>query len=347
MANDFNEFRRQYIDYIYDMEMEKDSVCQEYEEQLFNDQSLNPILRKIKKLLGIPLALMPPKQLDYSEYDEHPNLSIAEVGQEFAIQYGDITSSISGLSIEKGTYDFEDRRGVPGEKRIRVDGVGLDTKSILGDISDLWTVVKYLGNGQYVDLVTDEIFVVPKNKDTLLDIAIQSEDLVTDENALLNPILQHIEKEASEEQEALIQYPLGIKAMEITIGDAVYRDYEAVRLYEELLTDELFPYLQSLIHEEEILQETFPRQEEIKEKLRDLRQAAIVGIKQFFNKRKSDILKQYSEAATKASRKMRQEEKELQEKMAELERQRRIEEEFDRVFSPRRELASAKIYSLK
>ena len=52
MANDFNEFRRQYIDYIYDMEMEKDSVCQEYEEQLFNDQSLNPILRKIKKLLG-------------------------------------------------------------------------------------------------------------------------------------------------------------------------------------------------------------------------------------------------------------------------------------------------------
>lgn len=347
MSKSFNEFRRQYIDYIHDMEMEEDPVCQEYEEQLFNNQSLNPILRKIKRLLGIPLALMPPKKPDYSEYDEHPNLSIAEVGQEFAIQYGDITSSISGLSIEKGTYDFEDRRGVPGEKRIRVDGVGLDTKSILGDISDLWTVVKYLGNGQYIDLVTGEIFVVPKNKDTLLDIAIQSEDLVTDENALLNPILQHIEKKASEEQEALIQYPLGIKAMEITIGDAVYRDYEAVRLYEELLTDELFPYLQSLTHKKEILQETDPRQEEIKEKLRDLRQAAIVGIKQFFNKRKSDILKQYSEAAIKASRKMRQEEKELQEKMAELERQRRIEEEFDRMFSPRRELASAKIYSLK
>ena len=137
--------------------------------------------------------------------------------------------------------------------------------------------------------------------------------------------------------------------MEITIGDAVYRDCEAVRLYEKLLTDELFPYLQSftLDNKESILQETVPRKKEIQEKLKDLRQAAIVGIKQFFNKRKSDILKQYSEAAIKASRKRRQEEKELQEKMAELERQRKIEEEFDRMFLSGDDGSKDKTYSLK
>lgn len=326
MAKSFYDFNEQFLSAILKRDAEKARKKWEYEQKLKE-------LRKRKqnlftRLFDRKLLNQVEPELDLSEFEQLPDLSLAERGQIFAIRYGDIISSISGLRVYYSRAYIQDAYDT---SRKRVDEIELDTKGILGDIAKLWTVVEYIGDGQYIDLVTNEVLVIPTKA----------------EKAVLETVTQSSEKEARRLQETLLQYPLGIRSCEIIEG---MNNFDSVSLkvthfYGKLLTDELFPDLKSLDSgiEKMILQNTLPREDEIKAKLAELKQAARAGLKEYFEKINEKTMNAYYEDAMKRSKEMQLED----EKVEQEQRKKETEEEFDRVFSPRRKLASAKIYSLK
>ena len=327
MAKNFYDFNEQFLSAIRKREAEKKGAKWEYEQKLSElkkrKQSLFTRLFD-RKLLN----QAEPEELDLSEFEQLPDLSLAEIGQRFAIRYGDVISSISGLRVCYSRAYIQDAYDT---SRKRVDEIGLDTKGILGDVEKLWTVVEYIGDGQYKDLVTNEVLVVPTKA----------------EKAVLATVSQSSEKEARRQQENLLQYPLGIRSYEIIQGMNNFNSttLRVTHFYGKLLTDELFPDLKSLSPriKEMILQNTLPREEEIKAKLAELKQAARVGLKEYFEKIDEKTMNDYYEDAMKRSKEMQLED----EKMRQEQRTKEIEEAFDRVFASREDDTSAKTYSLK
>ncbi len=351
MARDFEDFKNQYLSYIKEMDQKRESVLGNYQEQLrdyeerlqkYRDATSGFFTRWLGEVIPMPQA---PQVPDLSSYAKLPNITMAEVGQRFAIRYGDITTSISGVrTTTSDSFPPAGYNMVSSTRRTRVDEAGLDTHNILGDIADLWTVVEYLGNGQYQDLVTGEILVTP-----------------TKSNDVLDTVTQSTEQEARKQQENLQQYPLGIKAMEITrVKQELDSQAFELSLTEVPITDEIFPALEALTPEiqEEILQTTIPRKEEILSKLTELRQVAIARLSQYFEKANELIIDRYYNDAMNRSEQAQIEEEQIRQavrnkleeikaqqlqakeqeekrrqKESELARQREVETEFETMFA--------------
>ncbi len=351
MARDFKDFKDQYLSYIEEMEQKRESILRDYQERLrvyqeklqrYREATSSFFTRWLGDVIPMPKA---PAEPDLSEYEQLPNLSLAEVGQRFAIRYSDITSSINGVRVStQSSFPPAGYNMVSSSKRSRVDETGLDTKSILGELADLWTVVEYLGNGQFKDLITEEIFVIPTKSDLVL-----------------NTVTQSTEQEARKQHESLQQHPLGIRAVEITkvTENLNHQDFE-LYLTEVPITDEIFPVLESLTPEiqESILQYTVPRKQEIETKIAELKQASVLGINQYFEKVNALVMDRYYEDAMSQSEKIHMEEEKIRQAVlkkleeikrqeqkarehqesnrqerARLEREREVAREFDTFFS--------------
>ena len=103
-----------------------------------------------------------------------------QIGDRFAIQYGCISTPL--YTEEEHPYT---------SATIKVNYHELRHCSPDLDMDHLWTVVEYIGEGKYMDLVTGEIFTGQVDADTI-------EDTVT----------QEYEEEALAKQSELLEFPL-------------------------------------------------------------------------------------------------------------------------------------------
>ncbi len=174
-------------------------------------------------------------------------------------------------------------------------------------ISELWTVVEYLGNGQYLDLITGEVY----GRQTI------DEDI-------LDTVTQSYEVEALKQESSLLHQPLAIGS---------YSYY-----HDGVVMQELTPEMK-----QKIIEETMPRKEEVIQTVEAMKEEAKKKIIMFYQKKNERKMNQHYIAATKQNqeidRKRREEEylQELarieQEKLArEEELRKRIEPEFDQLF---------------
>lgn len=331
MAKDIYDFKRQFIFAVRKRDDEKERVKREYEKELSNyildlQKKQKQKSTVFKRILGKNSSMLKePIKPDLSEFEKLPDISLAEIGQRFAICYGDITGPLYGLKIYRYSDDIDNILKII---RDRVDEIELNTAGILGELRFIWTVVEYMGDGKYKDLVTGEVLLVP----------------VSTEKTVLETATQSTAEKAKQQQEFLLQNPLGIQSEEITVKEYVNDESKGHYLSEVPLTDELFPELNALTPEikKSILEITIPRKEEIEEKLSVLKQASIVGLKKYFEKRNEEVMNQYYEDAMKRSKEMQKEE----EKRNQEQKAKEIEEEFERIFAPK-EKPNVKKRSLK
>ena len=136
-----------------------------------------------------------------------------QIGDRFAIQYGDISTPI---------YYYSNRHYTAAKVKSNYHNL------IMDEILDCWIVLEYLGNNQFIDLITGEIIVYQTNIKSILD-----------------TVTIEYEQEALEIQQELLEHPLAI-------GSYDYDEYSHNGI--QSLTTEI---------KKKIIEESMPRQEEI------------------------------------------------------------------------------------
>ncbi len=214
------------------------------------------------------------------------------IGKRYAMQYGRISTPISS----KEEHPYSSAILVCNYHELSAE-----------PIAKLWTVVEYLGNGQYLDLITQEVY----RKQT------PDEDI-------LDTVTQSYERKALEQESSLLHQPLAIGSYSYYQNGLVMQD----------LTPEL---------KQKIIEESLPRKEEIISVVETMKEEAKKKIVLFYKQKNERKINQYQLAAERENeeidRKRREEEylQELarieQEKLAREEALRKqVDPEFDRLF---------------
>ena len=145
MAKDIYDFKRQFIFAVRKRDDEKERVKREYEKELSNyrlnlQKNQKQKATVFKRILGknSPMLKEPIKP-DLSEFEKLPDISLAEIGQRFAICYGDITGPLYGLKIYRYSDDIDNILKII---RDRVDKIELNTAGILGELRFIKSISK-------------------------------------------------------------------------------------------------------------------------------------------------------------------------------------------------------------
>ena len=171
-------------------------------------------------------------------------------------------------------------------------------------IDNLWTVVESIGDGKFLDLVTGEIYTIQQLNTSILDTVTPS-----------------YEGQALQQQEELLTYPLSLESEELK--SSAHTSPKPILLP---LTTEV---------KKQIMEETMPRQEEIKECLQSLKKTYIEHIKDFYKKINETKMIQLQAEAEKENER-RNKELEEQQKARERQEQIRLQQEAREKF--RREI---------
>lgn len=245
----------------------------------------------------------------------------AQVGQRFALQYCDIVGAITTINEEYSTITTGRDSYISNHFRYPKDELLADCHE-LDQIARLWTVVEYIGNGQYLDLVSGMVFQMPRRKEKVLD-----------------TVTQETEAQALAEKEEILRHPLCIKSKEVTITDrrlsyehrgrTIHYADDCPHYYEEALSDELFPLLEELtpVIKKHILDETVPRKEEIKSILSKMEVLAVTKIEEFYKTINRIKLDEYYNEAMAQSETIRRQEEINERKRKEAAEKRRQEAE--------------------
>mgnify|MGYP007056184824 CR=1 FL=1 len=200
------------------------------------------------------------------------------MGKRFAVKYGSITSPLA----EEEEHPY-----------YSVMIINPLWKAEEDSIDELWTVVEYIGEGKYLDLVTGEIYPTQK-----LDITIR--DTVTRE----------YEEEALKDQEELLTNPLSIIS-------GRHRGLTETMLRPAVC--ELTPEIKK-----SILEETMPQQEHIQEVLAARKKFYIEKLKQFYETKNGRKMVELQKAAQEEDRRYKLEQDRIK---AEQERIRKEQEQ--------------------
>ena len=231
-----------------------------------------------------------PEAPDLSLFDKFPDVEISRPNQGYVIRYGSIVGPIFDVSESVQTVD-----NFSYTRRSYVDSISLDSGRELGDIASLWTVLEYVGNGVYKDLVTDRLFTIPVRSSSVLD-----------------TVTQGTEGKAQGIKLGLLSSPLRIKGVEVT--RFVEGDIEDSNNYvsiEEPIIDKVVPALHELkLNDdkikipESILKFTAPRRSEIISALDYLERKAKKGVSDYYEELNRRTLSSYYDDAMSHSSEM-------------------------------------------
>ena len=194
-----------------------------------------------------------------------------QVGDRFAIKYGNLSTPI--YYMNEHPYSCAE---------IPTNYHSLD----MGDIANLWTVVEYIGDNQYLDLITGEIIIKQEKIDDI-------KDTVTIE----------YEEEALQQQKDLLEHP-------IAIGRSNGYNYSGLTI----LTTEI---------KQSIMEESMTRQEEIISIIQEKKETARELIGKLYAKKNEDKMQELHHRALKENA---EKERKLARQKAEAERIRKEEE---------------------
>lgn len=162
----------------------------------------------------------------------------------------------------------------------------------MNDISDLWTVIEYIGEGKYLDLITGEIYTGQIFRERILD-----------------TVTQEYEMEALEMKARLLENPLAIGSYSHIYGPVQLREVDTEM-------------------KQKILNESMPRKEEIKEQVQSMKKEAQERINLFYQRHNENKLLEMQKQAEKENREFdRQKAQERWEQEQERKKQERLERE--------------------
>ena len=214
-----------------------------------------------------------------------------QIGDRFAIQYGSISTPVY----------YEDEHPYYSAI-IKTNYHNLN----MGDISKLWTVVEFIGDDQYLDLITGEIIT------SQVDI-----------HDIKDTVTLEYEDEAQEKHDELLEHPLAIGSDGCITQPGLHP-----------LTTEI---------KQSIVETTMPRQDEVCTVIRKKKEEAKkLIIKMYEKKNRAKMHQLYNEAliedkkrTAEAERRRREEERRRQEELKRMEEERlraEIEPKFDAIF---------------
>lgn len=226
------------------------------------------------------------------------------IGKRYAMQYKRLSIPIAEKDYRSTVFAL-----------IKCNADDLD----MNDISNLWTVIEYIGEGKYVDLITGEIY---------------TDQILVDD--ILDTVTQEYEMEALEMKARLMQSPLAVGSFSYVYGTVPLREVDTEM-------------------KQRILNESMPRKEEIKEQVQSMKKEAQERINLFYqgyNENKmAEIKKQAERENREFDRQKAQERWEQEQKRKEKERLEReaklreiVDPEFDSIFPKD---ASAKVLRKK
>lgn len=218
-------------------------------------------------------------------------------GQRFAIKYKDIVGPVAEIykDLRDSYYHITDITTVHITRVIK-DSTKLDSKESFGELSELWTVVEYIGNNQFKDLVTGTILKVPVSSKEVKD-----------------TVSKDTEKEAMEIKNSLLEKPLSIKGEIVKIGIEYSEDNGYTDVYDQLLLfDKIFPNVDELSPKikEQIIQNTLPKKEQLQKIMQDLEVRAREKVSSYYDDLNSKKMEEYYEDAMSKSREMQEKKKE-------------------------------------
>ncbi|MBR3209323.1 MAG: hypothetical protein IKF82_03550 [Bacilli bacterium] len=226
-----------------------------------------------------------PEAPDLSLFDKFPNVEISKPHQRYAVKYGSIVGPIVEVSESKQTVD-----NFSYVRRSYVDSISLDGGRELGDLASLWTVLEYVGNGIYKDLITGRSFVVPVRVSSVLD-----------------TVTQGTEGKAQGIKLGLLSSPLRIKGVEVTrFTETDIEDSNNYVYSEEPIIDKVVPALRELTPaiQESILRNTLPRRVDIISALDYLERKAKKGVSDYYEELNRRTLSSYYDDAMSHSSEM-------------------------------------------
>lgn len=313
MKSYFKNYEEMVLDSVREREERKRKIVEQYNESLreYNLLKKESLFRRFVETLHSNFRK--PEEPDLSEFDEKLNFLYAQVGQRFAVRYSDIVGAIAELNV---LTDVTYTPTVPITETSR----GLKTNkycSEMKNIDNLWTVVEYVGDGLYKDLLTNMFFSTPILSEKIGDTVTQS-----------------TEQRNRKLKSKLLQYPLCIDSKEITRKEFFYsrKSYEGFS-NEKTVIDGLFPMLYFLTPDvqKQILDESVPRKEEIKSMLLAVSDKERKYIEEYYEKLNIGKIDEYYSDAMEVARVEREKEEERrrkEEKMAREEAARREAEEI-------------------
>lgn len=214
-----------------------------------------------------------------------------QIGDRFAIQYGAISTPVY----------YEDEHPYTSAKiKTNYHDLGM------GEISECWTVLEYIGDKQFIDLITGEIIVYQTDIDFILD-----------------TVTIEYEQKALAKQQELLENPLALG------------NYDGFHFHG---ITQLTPNLKKII-----IEESMPRQEEIISTIQKKKQEARKLISTMYErKNRGKMHKLYNEAAkenerrnAELARQKREEERKRQEEERRLAQERlsaQVDPQFNLLF---------------
>lgn len=111
--------------------------------------------------------------------DSKNQTTVTQVGDRFAIQYGQLSTPLYRLEEHSCHHTMIEKN---------FHNINMD------EISNLWTVVEYIGENKFIDLVTGEIYIEQENIDSVKD-----------------TVTREYEDEAQNMYCDLVEHPLGLR----------------------------------------------------------------------------------------------------------------------------------------
>ncbi len=218
-----------------------------------------------------------------------------QIGDRIAIKYGSLSTCIS--YIDEHPYH-------PAIIQCNMHNLPM------GQIASLWTVLEYIGNNQYIDLVSGEII-----------------GYQTDADSVLDTVTLEYEDRARSLQERLLESPIAIGSFDGYGSRGICQ---------------LTPEIKKMI-----MEETMPRQEEIISTLSAKKEEARSLIMDFYAKKNRGMMHRYYNVAVRENEEFDRRERErrlAEERRRKEEEERRaaerfraeIDPKFDAMFPPKR-----------
>lgn len=176
---------------------------------------------------------------NFAYYDRLLEEDFLKYGQLYAIRYEDIVGPF---------YRISEGETLSGYFRECEDSISLNGVDILGDVAKLWTILRYDGNGQLYDTISERYLSVP-----ISEFHVSSD----------------IDGKTQEKMSRLVANPLGIRGVEVTnsVGEPITKNV---------------PFVESASKvQETFLRDTLPRKQEIIERLDMLEAKAKKGLFDF------------------------------------------------------------------
>ena len=214
-----------------------------------------------------------------------------QIGDRFAIQYGALSTPV----YYEDEHPYTTATIISNFHNLN-----------MGEISDYWTVLEYIGNNQFIDLITGEIIVKQTDIDLILD-----------------TVTIEYEQKALAQQQELLENPLAIGS---------YDGYSFNGI--KSLTTEL---------KQKILEESMPRQEEIITTIQKKKKEARKLITIMYDKKNRGKMHRLFNEATEENiirdreiaKQKQEEERRRQEEEKRLEQERlrsKVDPQFDLLF---------------